>query len=234
MAATIDPSSDTLFLYIYYMPFFTCFIRYKDRALREPAGLALDFEDNIYVCDCKSNTIFQVTSDGARGRVVRSARVCVGSPVGIGFDQTGRRLWVTANIRRSGQLLTMFYLINWAYKITFIQNRHRKYYIHMIKVLNTWTLIVEFNLFINLLNLCFEWWLNVYYLLILALLKYLYVWNDMIILCSFFLILFFLFYGVRSWVGVPIFLVILMNFIVFLYVSSVTEWLYVYSIRVCI
>lgn len=92
--------------------FIYIFIRYQDRALREPAGLALDFEDNIYVCDCKSNTIFQVTSDGSRGRVVRSARVNVGSPVGIGFDQTGRRLWVTANIRRSGQLLTMFYLIN--------------------------------------------------------------------------------------------------------------------------
>ncbi|XP_062590144.1 uncharacterized protein LOC134251743 [Saccostrea cucullata] len=86
--------------------------RYQDRALREPAGIALDFEENIYICDCKSNTIFQVTSDGTRGRIIRSSRVCVGSPIGIGFDKTGSRLWLTSNIRRSGQLLTMFYLVN--------------------------------------------------------------------------------------------------------------------------
>ncbi|XP_048751021.2 E3 ubiquitin-protein ligase TRIM33-like isoform X2 [Ostrea edulis] len=67
--------------------------RYHDSTLREPAGLALDFEENIYVCDCKSNTIFQVTADGTQGRIIRSSRVCVGSPIGIGFDRTGWRLW---------------------------------------------------------------------------------------------------------------------------------------------
>jgi hypothetical protein len=88
--------------------------RFQDSTLREPAGLALDFEDNIYICDCKSNTVFQVTADGSQGRIIRSARVCVGSPIGIGFDRSGWRLWLTSNIRRSGQLLTMFYLMNWS------------------------------------------------------------------------------------------------------------------------
>ncbi|KAK3095129.1 hypothetical protein FSP39_010646 [Pinctada imbricata] len=84
--------------------------RFRHRQLKDPSGISMDFKDNIYVCDCNSSNIYQISADGQRGRIIRSSRLCVGRPVGIGFDGTGKRLWLTSNIQRSGQLLTMYTL----------------------------------------------------------------------------------------------------------------------------
>ncbi|XP_033756136.1 LOW QUALITY PROTEIN: uncharacterized protein LOC117338881, partial [Pecten maximus] len=71
--------------------------RYSDPGLRDPVGIGLDRDNNVYVCGQRSNNVFLVSPDGSLGRVLLSKLSGITSPWCIVVHPTKQEFVVTSN-----------------------------------------------------------------------------------------------------------------------------------------
>ncbi|XP_033756498.1 uncharacterized protein LOC117339168 isoform X2 [Pecten maximus] len=70
--------------------------RYRDRGLRDPVGIGLDRDNNVYVFGHMSNNIYLVSPDGSRGRVLLSELSGITRPWCIVVHPTKQEFVVTS------------------------------------------------------------------------------------------------------------------------------------------
>ena len=63
--------------------------------LKDPRGVTVDNNFNLYVTSCGSNTVVVLEPDGIQGRQLRSSDDGLNGPIGIYFDKAKNSLLVT-------------------------------------------------------------------------------------------------------------------------------------------
>ncbi|XP_021362333.1 uncharacterized protein LOC110456101 [Mizuhopecten yessoensis] len=70
--------------------------RYRDPGLKDPIGIGLDRDDNVYVCGNHSGNVHLVSPDGSRGRVLVSKLSAINKPWCVVVHPTKQEFVVTS------------------------------------------------------------------------------------------------------------------------------------------
>ena len=74
--------------------------RYTDSHLKIPKGLVLDDSDSLYVVGCESCNVHKISNNGDKLGMVLSYRDQLENPMGIGFDHSEKKMFVTEGSRK--------------------------------------------------------------------------------------------------------------------------------------
>ncbi|XP_021359302.1 uncharacterized protein LOC110454221 [Mizuhopecten yessoensis] len=70
--------------------------RYSDPGLRDPIGIGLDRDNNVYVCGLDSGNVYIVSPDGSRGKALVPSLSSITNPYGIIVHPTKQEFIVTS------------------------------------------------------------------------------------------------------------------------------------------
>ncbi|XP_069140632.1 tripartite motif-containing protein 2-like [Argopecten irradians] len=74
----------------------TVVYRYSDPGLRNPKGIGLDQDHNVYICGRNSRNVYLTSPDGSRGRVLLPKLSSITNPFGIVIHPTKQEFVVTS------------------------------------------------------------------------------------------------------------------------------------------
>ena len=80
--------------------------KYTKPELKDPRGVAVDRDGNIFVCDASVNVIHVISPTGDGSRLIRDE--CYGRPLAIAFNKDGDTCVVISNSEKHTMALTFF------------------------------------------------------------------------------------------------------------------------------
>ena len=85
-----------------------CRFTYTGRDLKDPKGVTVDRDGNIYVCAQKSNAIHQIAPDGTRIKILLSQTDGIVSPSVMGFEPQGTDFFLISNEKSKRNMVQIY------------------------------------------------------------------------------------------------------------------------------
>jgi hypothetical protein len=83
---------------------FRCSERQTGITRKGARGTGVDFDDNVYVCDCKGGTVVKISENGEQAKLIIPSLCHIKKPYALTFDKHGKRFFVSSWLETHGMI----------------------------------------------------------------------------------------------------------------------------------